>query len=117
MATGTLLIRIYSRKLFTLAVLLVFLTLGFCPLRNILCRLAQPEPARKTQLVPGYAKITSGKECAVFAAVAQHVAQPALSAGSGFDFTVSSRIAFGLVPEKAPVTYSSAVPLNLRNRV
>jgi len=53
------------RRLGSLSLIAAFLVLGFCPLRNVLCKLAQPEPVRKAQQASDYVKITSGKECEI----------------------------------------------------
>ena len=116
MKPGSLRISLYSRRVFSLAVLGVFLLLGFCPLRNTLCRLAQPEPARKTHPAPDYAKITSAKECVAYIVVAQQAAQPALSPTNVFNFTNTANTIFIAVPQTASVAYFSTIPLYLRNR-
>lgn len=52
------------RSFISLLMLVVLLTLGFCPLRNALCKLAHPEPAKTTSNVPEYGKIIAGDDCA-----------------------------------------------------
>ena len=115
MTQGSLNIRLYNYRLFSLALLSVFLLLGFCPLRNMLCYLAQPQPAKKAQPAPDYAKITSAKECAAFTVAPPRDAPPALSPGITFNFTVYCYTIFVAAPKTAPVACFSTVPLYLRN--
>jgi hypothetical protein len=58
----------YGRRLLSLAILIVFLTLGFCPLRNTLTKLVQWGPATSGPKVPEYGKIIAYDDCR-FAAV------------------------------------------------
>ncbi len=113
---GSLSVRHYSCRLFSLGVLGVFLLLGFCPLRNMLCRLAQPEPVTKAQPAPDYAKITSGKECVTFTMVTQRAAQPALSPNTVFRFAGSCAALKVTAGPIALTSCSSTIPLYLRNR-
>ncbi|SDF22192.1 hypothetical protein SAMN05216464_114126 [Mucilaginibacter pineti] len=53
----------YGRRVVSLAVLVVFLALGFCPLRNTLTNLAQPAPATRGPKVPEYSKIIAHTDC------------------------------------------------------
>jgi len=116
MNPGSLPIRHYSRRLFSLWVLGVFLLLGFCPLRTLLCRLAQPGPLTKAQPAPDYAKITSGKECVTFTMVTQQAAQPALCPNPMFRFAGSCAALTIAAGSTALTSCFSTIPLYLRNR-
>ena len=93
-----------------------FLVLGFCPLRNVLARLAHPEPARTAQPAPDYAKTTSGKECVTFTRVNKIAAQPALAHGVAYHFAVSGGAVALNMPLATARPYLFTVPLYLRNR-
>ena len=92
-----------------------FLLLSFCPLRNVLVRLAHPEPARKAQPAPDYAKVTSGKECVNFTMVHHQAAQPALALVPLFDFKISYRQFSGAAPLAVADCYIATRRLYLRN--
>src|SRR5579871_2432102 len=49
----------YGCRLFGLTVLLVFLTLGSCPIRNALVHWVQPHPTGDSPKVPDHCKIIS----------------------------------------------------------
>lgn len=51
------------RPFISLLMLVVLLTLGFCPLRNALCKLVHPAPAKTRSKVPEYGKIIAGDDC------------------------------------------------------
>jgi hypothetical protein len=53
----------YGRRLISLSIIIVFLTLGFCPLRNTLTKLAQRIPATSGPKVPEYGKIIAHDDC------------------------------------------------------
>lgn len=100
----------------SLLLTVAFLALGFCPLRNVLARLAQPEPARKAQPAPDYAKITSGKESVTFILVNKIAAQPALSPGLVYHFAAAGGAVAFSTPLAVARPYLFTVPLYLRNR-
>jgi hypothetical protein len=52
------------RSFTSLLVMVIFLVLGFCPLRNALCSLANPAPQKIAHKVPEHAKIIVHDECA-----------------------------------------------------
>jgi hypothetical protein len=52
------------RSFSSLMVMVVFLVLGFCPLRNTLCSLVNPVPQKITHNVPEHAKIIVHNDCA-----------------------------------------------------
>lgn len=51
------------RSFASLMVMMVFLAFGFCPLRNVLCSLANPLPQKIAHNVPEHAKIIVHDEC------------------------------------------------------
>jgi len=110
-----------ARLISSIGLITIFLLLGFCPLRNMLCRLASPEPVRRSVPAPDYAKITSGKECAP-AATARTV--PSTQGFSGHAVATSPVFHFALVhgsgrrlalPVLQPF-HTAFFPIYLRNR-
>ena len=56
--------KVQSLRSFTsLTVMVIFLVLGFCPLRNVLCSLINPGPQKITHNVPDHAKIIVHDDC------------------------------------------------------
>jgi hypothetical protein len=53
----------HRHRLVSLATLIVFLTLGFCPVRNALTKLVQRVPATSGSKVPDYGKIIACDDC------------------------------------------------------
>ena len=53
----------FLRSLISLMVMVIFLVLGFCPLRNVLCSLVNPGPQKITHNVPDHAKIIVRDDC------------------------------------------------------
>ena len=54
------------RSFTTLAVIVIFLVLSFCPLRNALCSLVNHVPKKTAHAVPEHAKIISHDNCTAF---------------------------------------------------
>jgi hypothetical protein len=52
-------------SLASLTIMIVFLLLGFCPLRNTLVSLVKPVPAKNSRKVPERAKIIAADDCTV----------------------------------------------------
>jgi hypothetical protein len=52
-------------SLASLTVIVIFLLMGFCPLRNALVSLVKPVPAKNTRKVPERAKIIAADDCTV----------------------------------------------------
>lgn len=58
------------KSFISILVLIAFLVLGFCPLRNTLCKLINSSsPARHQQRVPEYGKISAADKCGSVAVV------------------------------------------------
>jgi hypothetical protein len=56
--------KVQSLRPFTsLMVMVIFLVLGFCPLRNVLCSLVNPVPQKIVHNVPEHAKIIVHDDC------------------------------------------------------
>ena len=51
------------RSFISLMVIVIFLVLGFCPLRNVLCSLVNPVPQKIAHNVPEHAKIIVHDDC------------------------------------------------------
>lgn len=58
--------KVKSLRSFTsLMVMLIFLVLSFCPLRNVLCSMVNPVPQKIAHNVPEHAKIIGHDDCTV----------------------------------------------------
>jgi hypothetical protein len=53
----------FLRSLTSLMVMVIFLVLGFCPLRNVLCSLVNRVPQKIAHNVPEHAKIIVHDDC------------------------------------------------------
>jgi len=52
-----------ARATAVLCLMFLFLIFSFCPLRNTLFKLLQPEPVKTAQPAPEYAKVNAGQTC------------------------------------------------------
>lgn len=64
----------FFRSLASLTILVVFLLLGFCPLRNTLVTLVKTVPAKETRKVPERAKIIAADDCTASTSTTQKIA-------------------------------------------
>jgi len=114
------------RSITSLMVIVIFLALGFCPLRNALCALAHPVSQNTNMKAPAYAKIIAHDDC-LTAVFSQAIAfQKQLLNGNALIFAGILLMAFcacGIFREIAPhyskitVPYPNVVPIYLKNRV
>jgi len=113
------------RRLASVAAILVFLTLGFCPLRNTLARLALPAPPTRGQQVPEFAKVIAPDICG-FAVVSKAAPNTGRLLYPSLDTTINStyvcckpqqtEILFSNLLPQSP-GFTAACPIYLRNRV
>lgn len=107
------------RRLGSLSLIAAFLVLGFCPLRNVLCKLAQPEPVRKAQPAPDYAKITSGKECEIGLSRTAASAHPSWALTAAFTLSFAAQLSGWrrLVLSASGASHTQSLPIYLLNCV
>jgi hypothetical protein len=116
----------YKHRLVSLAILTVFLTLGFCPLRNTLTRLVQRVPATSGSKVPEYGKIIAYDDCS-FAIVIKTVPSigrlftgtPPTAVANNFENYRFSSLRVEKLLSNHPLLFhfhAAACPVYLRNR-
>jgi hypothetical protein len=115
------------RSFFSLMAMMIFLILGFCPLRNALCSLANSSPQKVAHNVPEHAKIISHDACTTVAINKNIPFNGYIFNGNPLIFVAILLtfffISIGLLAKDRFLLFknrrypSSAVPIYLRNHV